>query len=743
MNPGNSDAQQLQESPYHSDASAPKAQRVLACNHCRHRKAKYNRVFPCNNCIKANIVCVPSKPAPTRKRRAPNALLQERIKNLEALLEQYTSQDSPKQAYEANTLTQDVSEASVRTSLAQFNGCGGNQTPTGPGKLVVRNGGYKFLDSYIWGRIYDDVRSPAYLQLENKTLRLTRNLQLQEMRHILDQDSSEDENCHACDSPAPYEDVDLLLAKASSLSLNDYTPLPFQILRLWQVFLERVNPLTKMIHTPTIENLVISAMANHSDIPHKTRALLYAIYLVSVVALSGEEAMTMLGLPKDEAIHKFTKGLKTALNEVNFLRNYDMVVLQSLVLYLIALHRRSNHDAVWVLSGVVIRIAHKMGVHRDGESLGLTPFDTEIRRRVWWRIIILDTMYAATSGIKPILLPSGSDTKIPQNINDADFSPESAVIQNKQGPTEMAFVLVLYEIVHFVKDHPIADFEHLLLGCEDVEPGSPEYLAYRDSLNQLRDLADKFDKRISEVEDQYCDPSGGPMHAFALALRPHILREARSMATPIQETPEWGTEVKNSNDNFFRIWLAHNENEVALYKVSYDGRFLYALKSTFHFDSLLFLAGQLVHRSPLGSLTERTWRLFDLFYQYHEDLWNLSQRGYLQLARLLLKAWEPREKALQQVGTPHDVPDCVPKLQMAVAQAGTPYIGQRDNPVQPLNGGNEGSIGQMQTGEDMPNSMGQGSSMIGDWPMSNGFQALNSETPVLPFFSFFNSTTGW
>lgn len=51
---GGSDFQQLQDSPYHSDASAPapKTPRVLACNHCQHRKVKCNRVFPCNNCIK-------------------------------------------------------------------------------------------------------------------------------------------------------------------------------------------------------------------------------------------------------------------------------------------------------------------------------------------------------------------------------------------------------------------------------------------------------------------------------------------------------------------------------------------------------------------------------------------------------------------------------------------------------------------------------------------------------------------
>ncbi|KAF4338019.1 transcription factor [Fusarium beomiforme] len=701
MNGGSSDFQQTHDSPYHSDTSAPtpKTPRVLACNHCQHRKVKCNRVFPCNNCIKANIPCVPSTPAPPRKRRAPNALLQERIKNLEALLEQYSSQGSPKHSADTNGSGHDSSEVSARSSPVQYNGHG-TLTPTGPGKLVIS-----------------------------------------EMRHILDEDTSDEDNCS--DSPAPHEDDDLLLAKTSALSLNEQAPLPFQILRLWQVFLERANPVTKVIHTPTTEHLVISAMTNHSTISHKDRALLFAIYLVSVVTLTGEEAMTMLALPKDEAIQIFTQGLKTALNKVNFLRNYDMVVLQALVLYLTALQGRSNHDAVWVLSGVVIRIAHKLGFHRDGETLGLTPFETEMRRRVWWRIVVLDCMYAATSGMNPTLLPLGCDTEMPHNINDSDFSPESKVIQTKQGPTEMAFSLLLYEIVNFVKEHRLSDCEEILLGGHTVEPGTPEYDHYRSSLKGLNDLADEFDKTISEVERKYCDASLGPLHVYALALRPHIIREVRTMATPMDETPEWGTEVKNSHDNFFRTWLAHNENEVGLYDLTANGPFAYTSKSFFHFDSLLFLAGQLVHRSPVGSFTERTWSLFDRYYYYHDGLYNVSQRQHFQLARLLLKAWEPREKALQQSGTPFEIPICVQKLRISVSQAGLSWMSPRDVPFQGINDAHSGGIDQLpvDTNGNMSTDMFSDINMAGDWSMSSNLQPMDTQTPALPVFGFFNSTT--
>lgn len=712
MNTPYNGVQQVRDSPDHSDASTHKPQRVLACNHCQQRKIKCNRVFPCVNCMKANVMCVPSTPAPTRKRRTPNILLQERIKKVEALLETYTSQDLSKQPPE----TPSMSEVSARSSPAAYNGSPGPMSGPSPGKLVVKNGGYKFLDSYIWSTIHEN---------------------LVEMQHIIDQETSDDEVYQPCDSPIPHEDVDLLLAKTSVLNLEDDIPLPFQILRLWQVFLERVNPLTKIIHTPTTEQLIISAMANHSGISYKSRALLFAIYLVSVISLSDAESMATLSLSKEEAIQRFTKGLKTALNKINFLRNYDMVVLQTLVLYLISLRGRSNHDAVWILSGVVIRIAHKMGVHRDGETLGLTPFETEIRRRVWWQIIVIDAMYAITSGLKPMLLPSGCNTRIPQNVNDTDFSSDSTTIKPRDGPTDMVFVLILYEIVYFIKDHPMTDFEHLALGGHGLDPGTPDYADYLVSMREMYNLAELLDARMSDVEKEYCDPSAGIIHDLALKLRQFIVGEAKIMATPMQETPEWGTEVNNPQDNFFRIWLAHNENEVSLYELAQRGNFLYSFKCHLHLDSLLFLAGQLAGRSPVGSFAERTWRLFDRFYHYHENLWNLNQRLHLQLARLLLKAWEARVKTLQNV---HE-PDFIPKLKLAVCQTDNSWMTHRSMTSQILNGGlQENLMDPVSIEGDVSDSMLQ-SPMDDCWFPDN--QGVDSQTPVLPIFGFFNSTTSW
>jgi hypothetical protein len=65
------------------------SQRVLACVLCQQRKVKCDRKFPCANCIRFRVQCVPATLAPRqRKRRFPERELLMRIRKYEVLLRQ-------------------------------------------------------------------------------------------------------------------------------------------------------------------------------------------------------------------------------------------------------------------------------------------------------------------------------------------------------------------------------------------------------------------------------------------------------------------------------------------------------------------------------------------------------------------------------------------------------------------------------------------------------------------------------
>lgn len=69
---------------YPPQARAP--QRVLACVPCQQRKVKCERRFPCSNCVKHSLRCVPAAPTLQRRRRFPERELLDRLRRHEELL---------------------------------------------------------------------------------------------------------------------------------------------------------------------------------------------------------------------------------------------------------------------------------------------------------------------------------------------------------------------------------------------------------------------------------------------------------------------------------------------------------------------------------------------------------------------------------------------------------------------------------------------------------------------------------
>ncbi|CRK40515.1 hypothetical protein BN1708_008242, partial [Verticillium longisporum] len=674
-----------------------KIPRVLACVLCQHRKIKCDRNTPCSNCLKANVPCTPSTPAPVRKRRRPNQDLQERLARCEALLKQYANTSGPLPDGMNPSLNPGTPASSVlapsqlpytpgpisaataqsMSSAAASPTPGYNLLPSAPtpaedkspkpwkpsGKLVVEDGSVKFMDSHMWTIIHENVAA---------------------MRAILDAEAMDEASPFASDAPTPDDNVDLLLNDFASIDLEDVVPSPVQIFRLWQVFLERVNPLSKLVHVPTLQPIVVEAAANHRNVANNIQALLFSIYLISTITMSETESRQMLDTSRNEAIKKFTIGVKSALTRVNFLKNYDMTTLQALVLYLISLQGRYNRHAAWVLSGVLIRIAHKMGLHRDGETLNLTAFEIETRRRVWWQILMLDSKFALVSGFNDTLLPWGWDTKIPSNVNDADLFPGSTEpLQPREGPTEMIFCILLYEIGKFISQNRLPDFEEVVLLGQGPEPGTAPGDSIRASLDRYNAMVDGLEERLIAIEQRYLDISAGPTHLMSSRLRPMILDKIRHMLIPMRETPEWGSEVFNVQDNIFRISLFHQEHNLTYYELQDNQSFLWFHKLHFQFEVFAFLVGQLYQRRQTGSLADRMWNVIDKVYMYHEELWDMSQKQYSELAAFIVRAWAKRERALTSMCTPFDVPVCVPKLQDRVPQPSSGASSNGPSPAQP------------------------------------------------------------
>ncbi|ROV92689.1 hypothetical protein VSDG_06579 [Cytospora chrysosperma] len=634
-------------SPVQPSANAnnllPKPPRILACVLCQHRKIKCDRTFPCANCLKANVTCTPSTPAPARKRRRPNQDLQERLARCEELLKEYATAkpESPQPA-------RSPSPKRVKTDgVPELDDPIPKWKPAG--KLIEEDGGLRFMDSYLLGTVYDELKS---------------------MRRLVDEEIARDELTPApaaddfTNSPDGNSELIFGNGETPSASPEDLTPSPSHIVRLWQIYLDRCNPLTKIIHVPTVQPYLLEATGNSPNLPKNVEALLFSIYTLAVVSMTKEECEETLGMPRTTALAKFSQGVRTCLSRLGFLKTHDLFTLQALVIYLISLQGRYNRHASWILNGIVIRIAQKMGLHRDGELLGLKPFDTEMRRRLWWQIIMIDAKYAMLSGLSHTLLPRGWDTKEPRNISDADLLPSATEpIKDQEGPTDMILALTVFKIAkHLIQ---VPGIETILMIIElqatrgEAGPKKEKVDAYRKVIQQLK-------QELEELFVSYSSPAAGELHDLARELKEHILKKLSALVMAPTEVREWGTEVFDHTSNAFKLAVESTAHGVEQHKIASHPAWEWFHRLHFQFDIFAYLVGQLSHRTT-GRLVDQAWQVVDDVYHHYPEFTDTSQRVYYQLAYFVFKAWRKREAVLcAQLGHPPEIPQCVQKLRLAM-----------------------------------------------------------------------------
>lgn len=95
---------------------------------------------------------------------------------------------------------------------------------------------------------------------------------------------------------------------------------------------------------------------------------------------------------------------------------------------------------IWALYGLVVRLAQRQGYHRDPAKVAasITPFEAEMRRRVWFMIQSADLLHSFQHGMPPVVYEEVCDVGHPTNLLDTDFDEDTAVLpepRSIQDPT--------------------------------------------------------------------------------------------------------------------------------------------------------------------------------------------------------------------------------------------------------------------------------------------------------------------
>ncbi|ETS81216.1 hypothetical protein PFICI_06218 [Pestalotiopsis fici W106-1] len=417
-----------------------KATYKLSCSLCRSRKIKCDRVYPCCHCVRSGSECVfPQRKRMNRPRKTKNSELLNRISRLESIVGNVNME---------TLRDMDMSDLQVLTELkAQVvanekppaqppsSEASTAPKPVPPDTQTEKNQGPKaaihpsqYISGDFWSNLVGEVEG---------------------LKQALAQDTdseTDDESVFASPEAVAaskrqtFATQGLLAGYPSPDSAGPLLhPPAFQIQYLLDMFFDRVDPIVKILHRPTILKMVARGTSKLSS---GQESLLFSIYFSAITSLSAEECMSHFGQEQLSLFKHYQIEVERALAAADYLSNNELECLQSLLLYVACLRVHNESRASWVLTAILLRLAQAYNLIQDGDGSHHTFFDAELRRRLWWQVVVLDIRASEDRGTEAMIDPDSYNTHLPLNINDEDFGPDTAVAPpERQGPTDVTFSL--------------------------------------------------------------------------------------------------------------------------------------------------------------------------------------------------------------------------------------------------------------------------------------------------------------
>ena len=465
------------------------------------------------------------------------------------------------------------------------------------------------------------------------------------MRDILD-DPTDDEDDYpspGSGSSASANHQGFIFSFSSTiLSLRNFHPPANQILTYWEVYKENVDPLVKIFHRPSTEKTLSEAAKDLDHISKPLEVLMFSIYFAAVTSLSAEECVTMTGMEKDSALRKYRFAFEQAMARAGFLSTTELVILQSFMIFLVCVRRHDDTRFVWTLTGLLIRLAQALGIHRDGEQFGLSPLETELRRRLWWTLIHVDMRTSEDHGSDPTIVDQTFDTRFPLNINDEDIDASmKEPPPEHEGATEMTFDLIRFTVSTTARR----------LSYSPPGPGKcPEKNSKVFSLEHKERLIEELHQHIEKKYLSHCDMNI-PLHWVAgTVLRLVLAKMWLIVHHPLQREDFDSKELsEETKDRLFRTsvdiiqWSSILEREAATRKWGW------LFRTYIQWHAVAFVLSQLCIRTK-GPEVDKAWQIINDIFGNPEVHFSTQNRGMLwkPLRKLLARAQAVRSKALEQ-----------------------------------------------------------------------------------------------
>ena len=312
---------------------------------------------------------------------------------------------------------------------------------------------------------------------------------------------------------------------------------------------------------------------------------------------------------------------------------------------------RQQYDAQthWLLAGLATRCALRLGLHRESVCRQFSIFDAEIRRRLWWQIVILDSISARLAGAGLVDLHSSWDTKKPLNVNDSDLWVSMKEPPSEHtGITEMLFCSIRYEMCGFMK--------YFLRTA--MTPGSGPSLA-------------EIDKDIDELENdlelkflRHCD-SSIPFHFMASCLGKVAIAQMRLISHHPQRYPDKGASLPQSEKDFLFSTALMILEYYNMGPTKWIKGFMWHVSRIFPFEAFIYVLME-INKRPDGELVSNAKQQITEAYKNHpEFISDTSNSSYFAMGNLAIRVWLKGNSGTQNLQAPcqaGQIPSFVLKL---------------------------------------------------------------------------------
>ncbi|KAF3028651.1 hypothetical protein E8E15_010633 [Penicillium rubens] len=358
---------------------------------------------------------------------------------------------------------------------------------------------------------------------------------------------------------------------------------------------------------------------------------------------------------------------------------------------------------------VAIRIGQRIGIHNESTYGKCSALEAEMRRRLWWSLIIFDNRICEMADYKTTSLASTWDCRIPLNVSDFELQLEiKTPPAPNDRPTEMLFAVVASELGDFVR-HSVFHLDLTNPFLTAIAPGST-------AIDEM-ERAITLEKTIEEKYLASCNPEN-PLHFMTI----WTMRGYMAKNRLLQHYSQYSTISTQQTDTQRNVGISYAlrmlECDTNLMTSPLTKGYLWLVHFHFPFPAYVHLLQELKKR-PVEEHADRVWEVMSNNYEVRMmDAKEDDRPFFIIFSRIVFQAWKAREEVARQQGTPLVAPRIVSDIRNKLMQmmsnfghdadtaqpSGAPAV-NADNPSMPMD--MEFNIPMMNYGDgrQMPTSL--------------------------------------